>query len=48
MYDKGFNMDHQSSVIGYLIPLSLILGFLLFPVLTWLGKRDERKKNQKH
>jgi nitrogen fixation-related uncharacterized protein len=38
-------MDSNSTMIGILIPLSLIAGFILFPALEWLGKIDETKKD---
>jgi len=31
-------------LIGYLIPIALLSGFILFPVLIWLGNQDETKK----
>lgn len=37
-------MQHYNELIGYLIPLSLIAGFILFPALLWLSKSDETKK----
>lgn len=39
-------MEQSSEFIGYLIPLALISGFVLFPALLWLGKQDETKKEQ--
>ena len=40
-------MEQSSELLGYLIPLSLVSGFILFPVLLWLGKQDETQK-EKH
>ncbi len=39
-------MEQTSELLGYLIPLSLIAGFALFPLLLWLGKRDETQNEQ--
>ena len=36
-------MENSISWLAYLIPISLVSGFLLFPLLAWLGKRDESK-----
>ena len=40
-------MEQTSDLLGYLIPLALISGFVLFPVLLWLGKQDETKKKHR-
>lgn len=40
-------MEQSTALMGYLIPLSLVAAFVLFPVLLWLGKQDETKK-EKH
>ena len=47
MNKRRFIMEQHSELIGYLIPLALISGFILFPALLWLGKQDETK-NKKH
>ncbi len=39
-------MEQSSELIGYLIPIALVSAFALFPVLLWLGKQDETKKEQ--
>ncbi len=40
-------MQNTPSWLAYLIPLALISGFLLFPLLIWLGKKDERHNPKK-
>lgn len=37
-------MQNINELLGYLIPISLIAGFILFPALIWLSKADETKK----
>jgi nitrogen fixation-related uncharacterized protein len=39
-------MDHQMDTYAYLIPISLVSGFILFPLLYWLAK-DSTDNDQK-
>lgn len=40
-------MEQSPELMGYLIPLVVVSAFALFPVLMWLSKKDETKK-EKH
>jgi cbb3-type cytochrome oxidase maturation protein len=40
-------MDHQMDTFGYLIPISLVLGFIVFPTLWWLGVNSEKNQDKK-